>query len=103
MGEDLVATIARIIREVKDEVFAAQLIVQLVPKHLGRTGGRPILPEEERFVRQDVPTSVRFRVFERDGFKCRYCGRSREGGATLVVDHVIPVARGGRNTVGNLV
>ncbi len=33
---------------------------------------------------------------------CRYCGR-KVGAAALTMDHVVPVARGGRSTRGNCV
>ncbi len=45
---------------------------------------------------------VRFAVLNRDGFSCRYCGRSAPD-VDLHVDHVIPVARGGTNDLDNLV
>lgn len=38
-------------------------------------------------------------VFERDNNTCCYCGDSK---GRLVVDHIIPVARGGSNEVTNL-
>lgn len=54
-----------------------------------------------------APTSsgngLRFRVFERDGFRCRYCGRAAADGAVLQADHVYPASRGGRATMENLV
>lgn len=45
-----------------------------------------------------------FTLFERDDFKCVYCGSSSiEHGALLLADHVIPISEGGDNTVYNLV
>ncbi|KKK86745.1 hypothetical protein LCGC14_2760190, partial [marine sediment metagenome] len=44
----------------------------------------------------------RFRILERDEFRCRYCGRGADI-VSLEVDHVIPRALGGRTTWGNLV
>lgn len=38
---------------------------------------------------------TRFEVLRRDGHRCRYCGDTAEAGATLTVDHVVPVALGG--------
>ena len=39
---------------------------------------------------------VRFRILDRDNFRCRYCGRSaQEDGVKLHVDHVIPLSLGG--------
>jgi hypothetical protein len=53
--------------------------------------------------RRSISKSVRFDVFNRDGFKCRYCGRSQNDGAVLHLDHVLAVARGGSNDAVNLV
>lgn len=50
-------------------------------------------------------------VWARDNYRCRYCGvktrrsrgRWRNTLKSRTVDHVIPVAKGGRNTVVNMV
>lgn len=46
--------------------------------------------------------NVRIRVLERDGYRCVYCGATAQT-ATLEIDHVIPLARGGTNDSTNLV
>jgi len=43
----------------------------------------------------------RFRIFERDLFTCRYCGR-RPPEVVLEVDHIFPRSRGGSDAEGNL-
>lgn len=45
---------------------------------------------------------MRFAIFRRDGFACRYCGGMAPT-AKLVVDHVVPVARGGSGHHSNLI
>ncbi|MCC6321628.1 MAG: HNH endonuclease [Phycisphaerales bacterium] len=54
--------------------------------------------------RKEVPLGVRWRVIERDGYRCVACGRSpaTERGVELHVDHVRAVARGGGNEIANL-
>lgn len=53
--------------------------------------------------RKTIPNGVRFTVLKRDGFKCKYCGKSPSlDGVRLEVDHVIPVSCGGRNEIDNL-
>ena len=52
--------------------------------------------------RVGTPPSVRLAVLIRDGFRCVYCGATKED-ARLEVDHVIPVCKGGTNDIGNLV
>lgn len=52
--------------------------------------------------RKPVSKKMRFEVFKRDGFKCRYCGSSSPE-VVLHVDHIHPVKEGGKNTLLNLV
>jgi hypothetical protein len=52
--------------------------------------------------RKPLSKRTRFRIFARDGFKCRYCGKS-SAHVVLVVDHVIPVAEGGTDDDENLI
>lgn len=42
---------------------------------------------------------IRLAVFQRDDFKCQYCGAS---GVPLDCDHVVPLSRGGTNEKSNL-
>lgn len=46
---------------------------------------------------------LRTAVFERDEFRCRYCGNDAYDRKHLVVDHVIPVDEGRIDTMDNLV
>jgi len=55
-------------------------------------------------VKRNVPLGIRYTVLKRDCFKCVLCGASP---ATLVtcnlhVDHVVSLAKGGRNEITNL-
>lgn len=50
-----------------------------------------------------IPPQLRFRVLQRDGFRCQYCGRSARDGAILHLDHVVPVAAGGETSEDNLI
>jgi hypothetical protein len=46
---------------------------------------------------------VRWQIFARDNFRCRYCGRQAgDGGVVLQVEHIISVADGGTNAMDNL-
>lgn len=53
--------------------------------------------------RAKVAVGLRFDVFARDGFRCMYCGIGAGDGALLHADHVIPVSKGGKTTMDNLV
>jgi len=47
--------------------------------------------------------ALRLRVFERDGFICRYCGRKLKGPSSAHLDHVHPRSKGGTDDPQNLV
>lgn len=48
-----------------------------------------------------VRAGMRFKVFERDGFTCQYCG-ARPPDVRLHVDHIFPRSKGGRWELDNL-
>lgn len=52
--------------------------------------------------RKNLSKKTRFEVFKRDGFVCQYCG-AHPPSVTLHVDHIHPVAKGGSNSIDNLV
>jgi 5-methylcytosine-specific restriction endonuclease McrA len=52
--------------------------------------------------KRNVPNSLRLSIFERDKFKCVYCGLGAKDGAVLNVDHILPVSKGGSNEPDNL-
>ena len=52
--------------------------------------------------RKPISKKLRFDVFKRDGFVCQYCG-SHPPSVILHVDHIDPVANGGKNNIDNLV
>jgi len=52
--------------------------------------------------RKPIGKKMRFEVFKRDKFTCQYCGRKAPD-VILEVDHIKPVAEGGKNTILNLI
>lgn len=58
--------------------------------------------------RTNIPKGLRKEVFMRDNYTCRHCGakkgdkKSNGKKVTLEVDHIIPVAKGGNDTLDNL-
>ena len=53
---------------------------------------------QERHARAAIPSSVRQEVWRRDGGVCVKCGSRRN----LEYDHIVPVSKGGSNTVRNI-
>ncbi len=58
--------------------------------------------DNRRPLPRSVSPKIRFAVFQRDGFTCRYCG-ARPPEAKLEIDHVTPVSSGGILDMANLV
>lgn len=52
-----------------------------------------------RVERGKVTNKMRFAIYNRDGYRCRYCGRKTDD---LEIDHIIPIAKGGKSTLDNL-
>lgn len=52
-----------------------------------------------RVERGKVTNRLRFAVYARDGYRCRYCGRKTDD---LEVDHIRPISKGGKSTLDNL-
>lgn len=53
---------------------------------------------------RNINYRLRFKFMQRDGFKCRICGRSpaTDSSVILHIDHIIPCAKGGKATMDNL-
>jgi 5-methylcytosine-specific restriction endonuclease McrA len=67
---------------------------------------RPATPPATlaRRARDPLPARLRFGILQRDGFRCRYCGRpGSASGVVLHVDHVIPFSARGPTSEDNLV
>jgi 5-methylcytosine-specific restriction endonuclease McrA len=68
-----------------------------------KTSNKAIRTNKERT--RNIPTSVRDKVFARDGRKCTFVGENGkrcDSTWNLEIDHIVPFARGGDNSSGNL-
>ena len=52
-----------------------------------------------RVERGKVTNRMRFAIYDRDGRRCRKCGRRTDD---LEIDHIVPIAKGGKSTMDNL-
>jgi 5-methylcytosine-specific restriction endonuclease McrA len=60
--------------------------------------------DKEKLHKGETTEYARFIIFERDDFKCVYCGRSSiEDGISLCLDHVRPYSISHDNSIYNLV
>ncbi|MCH5164927.1 MAG: HNH endonuclease [Clostridiales bacterium] len=52
--------------------------------------------------RAKMTDSLRYDILKRDNFMCQLCGATAQEGAKLHVDHIVPVAKGGKTIASNL-
>lgn len=87
----------------KGESFNAEQILDILDK-LGQKHGDFYLNDDVwqaicRVERGKVSNKMRFSIFERDGRRCRKCGRATND---LEIDHIFPISKGGKSTYSNL-
>jgi len=64
-----------------------------------------VLLEKKRYIaaqRKILSASMRYDVLSRDNFRCVLCGASAQDGVKLHVDHIRPLAKGGKTEMSNL-
>ena len=89
----------------KQHRFYSNEIINLINKLNNKRGDfyndREIWDAICRVERGKVSNRMRFSIYKRDGYRCRICGRS---GAfnDLEIDHIRPIAKGGKTTYDNL-
>ena len=55
-----------------------------------------------QYERSQMTQTLRYDVMKRDHFRCVLCGRSADDGVKMHVDHIVPVAKGGKTVMSNL-
>lgn len=90
-------------KESKNQTFSISEIRNIEYK-LSQKNGSFYLNEDVwkslcRVERGKVSNKMRFAIYERDGYRCRICGRKTND---LEIDHIIPIAKGGKSTYDNL-
>lgn len=71
-------------------------------------GLEPNLPMPEMYKKRIsnnkfISLRLRYKIFQRDNYRCRYCGGTPEEGYQLHVDHIIPRSKGGKDIEENLI
>jgi len=49
-----------------------------------------------------ITKKLRFEIFKRDGFVCKYCGK-KPPEIMLEIDHILPKVEGGTDDINNLI
>ena len=89
----------------KQQIFTTEevetLIKRLSNKNYEFYNDKGIWDALCRVERGKVSNKMRFAIYKRDGYRCRYCGRS-DNTVYLEIDHIKPIAKGGKSTYDNL-
>ena len=64
-----------------------------------RINAEKLMAEKERVKMSD---KLRFQVLKRDNYTCQICGRKAKDGVELEIDHIVPIAKGGKTVLSNL-
>lgn len=89
----------------KIKIFGEDIVKNLI-NELNKRNGTFYLNKEIwnaicRVERGRVSNKMRFYILERDHYRCRCCGRSQNE-VELEIDHIVPIAKGGKSTLDNL-
>jgi hypothetical protein len=66
--------------------------------------GQFVQPENRRRTPREPNSALRWRVANRDSFRCQHCGKSPalNTGVQLHIDHIVPWSKGGETVLENL-
>lgn len=89
----------------KTKTFYSEELSMMIKRLKNRNGNffndKGIWDSICRVERGKVSNKMRFAIYKRDGYRCRICGRSQNT-TLLEVDHIYPIAKGGKTTYENL-
>ena len=89
----------------KIKIFGEDIVKNLI-NELNKRNGSFYLNKEIwnaicRVERGRVSNEMRRKIYERDNYRCRCCGRNQNE-VDLEIDHIVPIAKGGKSTLDNL-
>lgn len=82
----------------KTNIFYVPQIKKVIEKAYKQVE-RKQTKEYQRMIMSD---KLRYEILHRDKFKCQLCGATSKDGAKLHVDHIVPIAKGGKTETSNL-
>lgn len=89
----------------KRNTFSKEEIIELINHVNNRSGNfynnKEIWDAICRVERGKVSNKMRFSIYQRDGYCCKCCGKSFDTD-NLEIDHIKPIAKGGKSTLDNL-
>ncbi len=89
--------------EISPDMFETIVFSNDIPNVNHRLGTRTKTQQTiEKIKRKALAPKIRWKVMQRDNFKCAKCGRGVKEVDCLQVDHIIPITKGGLNDLDNL-
>ncbi len=89
----------------KHEKFYPEHVLSLIKRLNNKNGcfynDKNIWDALCRVERGRVSNKMRFSIYKRDGYKCKICGRGQTSDY-LEIDHIKPIAKGGKSEYSNL-
>lgn len=82
--------------------YSYNKIKELYDKVTERIKIKESIEYQRKIERLKMTDSLRYDILWRDGYKCQICGITAKDGAKLHVDHIIPIAKGGKTVPDNL-
>ena len=91
------------VRTSKEGLFYEDEILEIIEKLSHKNGDYYLDDDIWQSIctveRGKVSNRMRFKIYERDGYRCRKCGRRTDD---LEIDHIFPISKGGKSNYDNL-
>lgn len=68
---------------------------------IGPDNGKPTTGSDKKELPNQLTNQIKQQVYKRDNYQCLCCGRERRKGVSLEIDHILPIAMGGKNAPSN--
>lgn len=92
-------------KEAKEQIFSIAQIKTLISKVTNKSSyyfnDKEIWDSICRVERAKVSNKMHFSIYKRDNYRCCYCGK-KDTGDNLEIDHIKPIAAGGKSVYNNL-
>ena len=83
---------------IRKEMVTLDYLIDIYDKWVGINNYK----QTKEYERSKMSNSLRYDILRRDNFRCKICGATQDDGVKLHVDHIIPVAKGGKTEPSNL-
>lgn len=90
------------VRKSRYKIYESDEFLKFIKQYQQLKNNKRLYEISSKIERSKMSVSLRYDILKRDHFKCSICGKGKEDGVKLEVDHIIPVSRGGKTEMSNL-